>query len=297
MLVFMLVFAAGMNGHAQIIDNSTGEGFVEYPKFSRNFIQQNKIKSIGGFTMTKRSGEPMKESNQHLSYSFDEEGHLTRIFQTRYFLGSHDTLVYFFEYDSKHNVTLFRYNENKGFYSRHYEYDSLNRVVREEFRRDIDTTSHDLINPVFSSSVVVNYETRSYQRNGNQVKKITYNNYQSPYIESTYYYNSDQLLESYEDRMKMTSRVTKTFYDYNEKAWIVKLGTTEGRDPSYQEEKQFSYDAYGNLLKIDVYKGGKLKSDIQFLYNEKTGLLGSVMDTQLDSNYITVIRLKEYRYY
>src|SRR5690606_41249173 len=72
-----------LNAGAQVLDNSKGNAFTDKPFFNKNFIRNNKIKTISGRFNYKKSGQAIYTTDFFYVYSFDEEGNLDATFETR----------------------------------------------------------------------------------------------------------------------------------------------------------------------------------------------------------------------
>lgn len=290
LVVWILLFP--VLGNAQLLDNSKGTAFSDIPFFNEKFIRNNHIKSLKGTYTYKKLDDVMRQTNFISVYEFDRNGHLVQSYDTR----KEDTLVLFYGYDQKGNLAFVRRKDQNGFWSTHYEYDSLNRKVKEEYRRDIDTAGTLLV-PVFERSTVLNFETMTYQPAKQQQKKTVYNNYGFPYMEETSNFNADGYLLDKEERLKMTSQTITTIYGYTEKGWISKITTTSSSNSKTNQEILFKYDEQGNLIEKHVYKNGVFTTDIQVIYNPQSGLISSVLTRDVASNFISILRFEDYRYY
>lgn len=234
----------------------------------------------------------MRETNFISVYEFDRNGHLVQSYETR----KSDTLVLFYGYDSRGNLEFVRRKDQGGFWSTHYVYDSLNRKVKEEYRRDIDTGG-TLLGPLFGRSTVLNFETMTYQASKGQQKRIVHNNYGFPYMEEVSNFNPDGYVIDKEERLKMTSQTITTLYGYTEKGWISKITTMSSSNPKTNQEIMFKYDQQGNLTEKHIYKNGVFTTDLQVIYNPQTGLISSILSRDVGTNFISILRFDEYRYY
>lgn len=284
-------------GISQLLDNSKGNAFSEIPFFNEAFIKTNKIKSLKGTYSHKKMGDKMRETEYIYAYEFDKEGRLSYSLETK--KGNHgtDTLILFYGYDAKGNLSYVRQKDLKGFWSTHYEYDAENRKIREEYRRDIDTTSHSPLNPLFERSTVLNFETMKYQVDQLQTKMTVFNNYGFPYVEEIDQYNADGYILKKEEKLKMTSQITNTAYEYTGKGWLSKITITSPANPNSNQEIVFKYDEQGNLTEKHVYRNGTYITDIQIIYNTKTGLISYILTRDVPSNFISILKFNEYDYF
>lgn len=294
--LFILCLWLPLIGKSQLLDNSNGHAFGELPFFNETFIKNNQIKELRGTYTYKKLDDIMRPSNYIYSYEFDQEGHLIRSLETRKGLYGTDSLVLFYGYDSNGNLAYVRKKDNHGYWSTHFEYDSLKRKIKETYRRDIDTTGTLLV-PFFERSTVLSFETYSYKQIGNQLKKTTYNNYGFPYKEEMSYLDSAGYVINRESKLKMTSEKTTTFYGYNVNGWISKITVENTSNPKFNSEVFFKYDAFGNLTEKQVYENGKHTTETQIIYNSKDGLISSILIRDVKTSFITILRFEEIKYH
>ena len=172
-----------------------------------------------------------------------------------------------------------------------YTNDSLGRIIKEEYIREIDSNGRIV------RSLSFNEERCAYTQYENQLKCTHYNNYDLPYLDEYYNYNDLGYLVSREERIKMTSSVYTYTHEYNDKGKLASIKKTSNRKSGILEEITFKYDELGNLIEKRVYRDGEFTTDIQIIYNSKTKLLSAVLTKQVSTGFMTIIRFKEYEFY
>ena len=280
-----------------MLDNSKGNAFTDVPFFNQDFIKINKIKHLRGTYTFKKMGDILRDSEYIVNFEFNEKGELIQGYETKKYETSIDTVVSFYGYNDAGKLLYKRDKDHRGFFSKHYQYDEKGRIVREEYRRDIDSLNSSIA-PVFDRSTVINFETMSYQDFSNQVKKTVSNNYGFPYLEEISYYHPELgYLVSVEQRLKMTYETKKTIYDYTEKGWISKIQTISSANSNANQEIIFKYDEMGNVIAKEIYKNGDFLVDVQIIYNTKTGLISYLLSRDVKSNFITILKFNQYEYF
>lgn len=278
--------------HAQLLDNSKGLAFTEYPFFNVPFVKAAKIKEIRGEYTFKKQGDVMRQTNYVYVFSFDTLGRLTCHYETAKGDIVNDTTVRFYTYAPNGNLTSLRVNEKRGFLTTYYTYDDDNRVIKEEVWRDIDTMNSKL-QPSIERSLLWNSETMSYSTYEGQYRKKIYNSYGNQYLEQTKYYDSLGLLSKEEELYTITRNQLNHYYRYGDKGWIESIRTIKNIDSIPLSEVRFTYDNYGNILSKQVYKNGVFTTDYQVIYSGDTGLLSSILIREVSTNFISIIRFKE----
>src|SRR5690554_1566852 len=137
-LAFALTVVMSLNSFAQLLDNSSGNAFTDQPFFNKKIISKNKIKSISGSFIHYKLGDGLRETDDFRAYYFNEKGQLTQQSESREIATGQDTLVSLYEYDDKGNLIALRQRDQYGFYAHIYEYDENNRVINEEYRRNLN---------------------------------------------------------------------------------------------------------------------------------------------------------------
>ncbi len=283
-------------GKSQMLDNSKGNAFTDVPFFNQEFIKNNKIKILKGTYTHKKMGDILRDTEFIVDFEFNEQGQLIKGYETKKYENTIDTLVSFYGYNASGKLKYKRDKDHRGFFSTHYEYDKKGRIIRQEYRRDIDSLNSS-ISPVFERSTVINFETMSYEDFTNQTKKTIYNNYGFPYLDEMSYYHSDGYLLSREERLKMTYETKKTVYSYTEKGWISKITSVSSANSNANQEIEFKYDEDGNVTEKAIYKNGDFLVDIQIIYNSKTGLISYLLSRDVKSNFITILKFNQYEYF
>lgn len=277
---------------SQLLDNSKGLAFGEYPFFNTPFIKASKIKEIKGSYTFKKQGDVMRQTDYVYVFSFDESGQLIRHYETAKGDIVNDTVVRFYSYDGLGNLLSKRLNEKRGFMTTYFTYNDKNQIVKEEVWRDIDTL-HSLLTPDIERSILWNSETMSYEEYGTQHKKRIYNSYGNQYVETSTYYDSLGYLSSTTDLYTITRDQYSTYYTYGNKGWVENVKFVHNIDSIPLTEFQFTYDQYGNLSSKKEYREGVFTTEYQIIYSGDTGMLSSVLIREIASNFISIIRFSE----
>ena len=289
-LVYSVLAAFIIN--AQMIDNKNGIAFSDEPFFNEEFIKANKIKSIKGSYMFKKSGDIIRNTPYECIYEFNNDGLLVAYFETNHSNGIKDTIHNLYEYDAYGNLIKHQKKDKAGYQTLVYTYDKDFRITAIENRRDVLDKQNDV-----SKSIYFNKEKIQYHDYGNQIKKITFNSYDLPYQEEIDYFDSLGYLIETSKKYKMTSNSLSRKFEYNEKGLLAAIRKSSNVNGVYDEELLFKYDDLGNLLEKHIYKNGQYVSDIQVIYNLDTKLLSSILTRTVETNFIKILRFKEITFY
>ena len=295
-LAFTLCFFSSFFGFSQMLDNRKGEAFTDEPFFNISFIKANKIKALKGTFTVKKMGDILRDTELIRNYFFDEEGRLIKTFETTQSSLGFDTLVTFFEYDEFNRLTAKRSSDRYGFYATHFSYDSESRIIKKEIRRNLKKRTHK-DNFDLGREFVVTFETYSYQRFEDQIKKIVFNSYDIPFKEVIYYYDEDSVLIAEKETIKRTSAVTRKEYFYNDFGYMDSIHIHSPKSSVKSKTFEFEYDDYNNLKAKQYYKDGVHTTDHQIIYDSKTTLLKFILVKEVATSYITILDIKGVEYF
>ena len=275
-----------------MINNISGNAFTDAPYFDQKIIFANKIKSIEGTFSLKKNGDIIRATSDVFRYKFDSLGRIESIFETKTEAGKKDSSLQFYLYDSLNRLVMQRKTEFGGISAYYFERDSLGRIVKITQKRDVLDKFGKL-----QQSFFMNQEYKSYQQSSSGSKTVVSNNYNLPYKEEWEIRNADgYLLESIES-YKMTQLVKSKKYFYNEKGLLARISIHENNAPIPIEEDIFQYDSLGNLIEKHNYRNGIFIKDLQVIYDNKTQLLGSLIQREVSSNLMYIVRFKDYKFY
>lgn len=295
-LLFLTLCTIGDNTFGQLLDNSQGNALSDRPFFNEDLIRENKIKSISGDFTVKKVGDILRDTELGRTYFFNRKGQLVKSLETTQASIGLDTLVSYFEYNEAGDITAIRTKDHYGFYATIYKYDSLGRVIREEFRRNLNKNNSSLDLEI-GKEFVVTYETSSYQEFDGQQKRTVYNSYGTPYKDVFTYYDEDGLITQKVERLQRTSGTKSTNYSYNEKGLLDTIKVVSSQSGIKKREYVFSYDEWNNLIKKEYYKNGEYITEERVLYDEETMMINYIMTQEVSTGYIMVLELSKYEFY
>tara|TARA_B110000285_G_scaffold64223_1_gene73850 strand:- start:347 stop:1228 length:882 start_codon:yes stop_codon:yes gene_type:complete len=290
LLILFILFS--FFGFGQVLDNRNGDAFTDKPFFNQKFIFENQIKKLSGYYVYKKKGESMKATKYKYVYNFNKSGDLASTFETCPDDGTKDTIWNIYEYNAQNNLAVHKKTDQDGFTSVYYEYDSLDRVVSEEFKREIASDEDTSIR-----YLTFNKERLKYADFEGQTKRTRYNNYDLPYLDEFWNYNELGYIVERTERIKMTSDIYTYAYSYNEKGKLASIGKSSNSQDELIEELRFKYDELGNLLEKSIYKKGVFTTDIQIIYNSKSKLVSSIITRQVSTGFLMILRFNEFEFF
>ncbi len=273
----------------QVIDNQLGKGFEQFPVFNVKYIKQKRIKEIKATFFTKKTGDIMRESPKHTVVEFDLLGRLVLNKEVSKSGTYTDVNHVEYVYNVKGLVSKERKKIGSNWKVTDYFYDTTGQVIKEEYHLETVLFSDDGYS---IEDTLLDYETSRYKQYPNQKKRIVYNSYGSPYLDIIYYYNNANQIIEIGKKLKMTSEINETKLFYNNKNQIDSLVFFSSLTPDETESVYFTYDKQGNILDKKLYVNNKLIYRIEFVYNEKTGMLSSILKQEIATNFLSIIRFE-----
>jgi len=291
-LIILIFIMSNSTGNCQMLDNSKGMTFSEKPFFNTNFIKKNKIKRITGHYSAKAELSSITESANIYVYQFNKNGELIKEFKTK----NNDTIVSQYRYDSFGNLIQIRKSDNYGFHSYHYKFDSLNRMIHQEYRRDI-TKSDDITKFDLDKSFYISSESYRYESTSIGMKKQYYNSKDKIYKTEFFYRDKDGYLLKKDHQLKTGSGRGQTVYTYGDKGLISEKQTETYIIGKTTTKMKFEYDSFENVLAQHYYRNGIYLTEYQIIYDEKTMLLSAVLTRDVKLNFITILKLSNYSFF
>lgn len=289
----LLLFIIPISGSAQLLLNQEGEAFTDIPFFNRNMIFPKHIKTIEGKYSTKNSGEIIQESSDWFRYRFDEKGRLCESLDIRTINNKKDTVLHQYKYDSLNQVIEHRKTENKGFTTVKKTYDSLHRLASEVTCREVYSYQKNQV----LQSTIVNTEYFQHVNHQNEKELLRCNSEKLPYLNEIRTYNNLGYLSEKKNVFLISGEEFTTKYTYDEQGLLIAKTQNHANDVLADEEWNYRYDSFGNLIEIKCSKFGQLQKDLQIIFDTKTQLLGSTIVRNVQNNSLLILRFTKYTYY
>lgn len=287
-LFFFLTFIS-FDFIGQVIDNHLGKGFDQFPVFNPKYVKQKRIKEIKATYFSKKTGDIMRESPKHTLVEFDLLGRL--ILTKEVYKSSDYTDVNHIEYSYNTKDLIIREKKKLGnnWKVTNFLYDTIGQVIKEEYHLETILFSDDGYSIQDS---LLDYEISRYKNYSNYKKRIVYNSYGNPYLDIMYYFNKSNQIIEIAKKLKMTSEINETKLFYNQKNQIDSLVFFSSLSPKETESVYFTYDKFANITDKKLYVNQKLIYRIDFVYNNNTGMLSSILKQEIASNFLSIIRFE-----
>ena len=298
MRTFMSAIVLLMSGSimSQMLNNSEGDAFMESPFFNQANIKANKIKKINGTFHFKKINDRIRPTGLVYGCEFDQEGRVIMQYETSKFLDKIDTIVTQFEYNEKGLLHVRRKYDQSAYYAEVYQYDDQGRIIRIEYRKDINKNANPL-RFVLDKQYLISYETMTYEKFEQQEKMTHFNNFGLAFQYTFRYFNDLGYLTQIVENMAVSSGQRTTTFTYNERGLISEKRMVSSVMGNSSYKITYTYDSIGNLLSSELHRNGVYTTETQVVYNSKTGLVSSLLKRQIDTQLITILQLDNYEFY
>lgn len=287
LLIILTLFTCTV--FCQVIDNQLGKGFDQFPVFNPKYIKQKRIKQIKATFFTKKTGDIMRESPKFTVVEFDLLGRLVLHKEVSKSVDYTDINHLEYSYNTKDLLAREKKKLGNNWKVTDYFYDTIGQVIKEEYHLETIFFSDEGYSIQDS---LLDYEISRYKNYSNYKKRIVYNSYGNPYLDIMYYFNKSNQIIEIAKKLKMTSEINETKLFYNQKNQIDSLVFFSSLFPKETESVYFTYDKYGNIIDKKIYINQKLIFRIDFVYNNKTGMLSSILKQEIASNFLSIIRFE-----
>ena len=264
--------------------------FSDQPFFNPDFVRINSIQSITGSISTKKVKDIIRTTGNHSHYTFNESGMLNSQLSSKVANGRKDSSITFYEYNVKGLIDTKRKSEGSGYYSYQYRYDNSNHIIAQTYCRDENKfgkkTQFEL-----KKRYIIKTDSFSYEQfSPEQSKQIFYNHYGKKYkVQINSYESLGYLTEEY-TKFIIGNTKTKVSYEYDKYGRLSKKHFTTNFSAQKKTTEIYSYDEIGNILDIKYFDMDIHKSTKQFLYDDKTMLLSAIIDQEVASHFLKIIK-------
>ena len=127
--------------------------------------------------------------------------------------------------------------------------------------------------------------------------QTTLNNEHLPYMELISSFNDAGYLLQRKTIFLMSGIEHRMDFTYNELGLLASKAHFNDQDQLADEEWNYHYDSYGNLMEAHFSRYGQFQKDLQVIFDSKTQLLGAIIQREVATNFMRILRFTKYTYY
>ncbi|MBU2018536.1 MAG: hypothetical protein KJ941_02720 [Bacteroidetes bacterium] len=271
--------------------NKSGEVWTNEPFFNADYIRTNHIQLIKGRYSYKNPGKPMYETDFRRVFEFDTLGRIVQVYETKTDDGTVDSTFQKYAYNEKGHLIYYSYGTRSNFTYNTFFYDQSNYLISKETYIQINYVSGE------SKIVLDRKESYEYKVEGIDTLKITKNSYNLPFKKEWKTYNKEGLVTRLDERYVGNGQGKSEIFEFSETGNLEKKSFKNTRDAYPRNIYTFTYDTLGNVQEKKVINDLDVAQEIQFVYNENNGKLSAILERENDSDFISIIRFQDYRYF
>jgi hypothetical protein len=287
----LFVFLVGLTGSAFAqLAPFQDESDIITPSFRYDIIRMKKISSITVHVEEKPDGKRISDDGIMQFYRFDTAARLSESFYTiKSGYNSWDTVRSHFYYDNKNHLVTKRTYEGTYYDTWYYVWYDDGMLKKEAHVHEANAPGDG---PDFKigTQALISCDSFAYNIYPKQTQRYGYNEKNTIY---------EKVITQYDDNRHMINR-----YSHYEVGWLysqvdikydsaihIKEYTFAGNlSGEVHKTTKLTYDKYGNMQVQKVFEGDKQTHQIEYLYDNNTGLISNQLDRDYPKSVIGIIR-------
>ena len=304
--------------NAQVISNKPTDISLGPVNFTKEFIKQNKIKSISVTIVDKPDGNIIIDKGATQGFEFDNKGRVTRYFYTilnrmvkdeieipaiirRGKITQHassrthiqylnDTIFCNVFYDEKDNVIAKRLQTGDYYDAYYYEYNELGQIKKELHCKETNLSENKKEFKLGVQSILSSETFEYIKLTDSQIKKRCFNDEGREYKKAII--NMDEkgnkISENYEFIVSWMKQENNYNYNSNNQLMESRLISNESGDINKKTNYEFSEK--GNLITEKRYIKNELLNEISYLYDDTNTILKSHINRDFKNSSIGIVK-------
>lgn len=274
---------------AQLLNTNNGSLFADQPFFNEIAVQKAKIKRIVGEYSYKKVGEAIQATKEVYALEFDKSGRLISSVETRKNDGTKDSNWVIFSYTPSGKINSIKKGKKESLAGKQFNFNHHGICDEEITFVEIRKKGMLIKEVLYSETIKINFGP-------NKVNRIFFNTYALPYLtETTLLDSTGKIIEKVEE-FTVSQQTITTRYFYSEKGKLTSITKSTSEEPT-SEEIRYQYDENGNVTEQLNFENGNLITETSFLYNATTQFLVNLIQRNVATNSLVLIRFKPYEFY
>jgi hypothetical protein len=281
---------------SQVLVNNGNHNVLQENYFNPKFIEQNKISRIVGKVSVKKKLQPINDIGIIKQLSFDDKGALIEKIETfKVGRSNLDTSSILYKYDDVNQLLSQTNYHNQAFDGMVYHYDSSGNLAQKDILRGKNLSEYKYQFEK-GSPFLLKTEFYTYEKlNQYEFKKTTFQDKDSPYLETLIKYDSLGNLTAEFSRYTISNKKSSNEYQYNDFSNLIKVVQSSNLMMKVKIEFSYSYDEFGNVYEELKKKNGILIQRRQFLYDPESALLKAELFMNVKTEEIRIVQY-EYQF-
>ncbi len=266
------------------------ESDIITPTFRYNVINTKKIASITIQEEEKPDGKPIYNDGIMQYYRFDSAARLAESYYTiKENNDNWDTIRAKYYYDKNGLLVTKRTNEGVFYDTWYYVWDN-DKMLRKEAHVHESAGPGDNADFKIGTQKMISCDSFAYNIYPKQVQRFGYNEQGAQY---------EKVITQYDDKKHLISR-----YSHFQVGWLFsqvdikydsifrvkEYNYANNLNGDVHKTVKITYDKYGNILTEKVYSGDKQLHEIEYLYDNTTGLISDKIDRDYEKANIHICK-------
>jgi hypothetical protein len=259
------------------------------PNFNLDSIRSKRISKITMHDFSKPDGYPITDDSTERNYFFDSAGKIIQIVSiVKINTGSFDTIKCLYYYDVSGNLTVKRTDMGELFDTWYYKWykDKLMQTSAHFYETAILKDS----NYKFLTQQVISTDSFAYISYPKQLQQYAYNEDNKYFRKTILQFDDEKRLLSRNSQFAVGSLFSQVDISYNDNGKITDYLYTGNMNGEINKKTHVHYDTTGKTDKEDILDYVMQRHQIEFMYDNKTGLISNKLDRDEVKSIISIIR-------
>jgi hypothetical protein len=286
-LALSLVSWGEVHGQLSIFQD---EEAIITPNFSEDVIRAEKISRITMHDFSKPDGSPISDDSTERCYFFDSAGKIIQTVCTvKTSNGNFDTIKCRYYYDALGNLSVKRIDMGDLYDTWYYKWykDQLMQTSAHIHETMVLTKDSSY---KFNAQQIISTDSFAYISYPKQLQQYAYNEDNKYFRKSIIQYDDEKRILSRNAEFAVGSLFSKVDITYDASGRISDYLYTGNMNGEISKKTHIQYDTLGKINRQDIWDHNKQSHQIEFMYDNETGLISNKLDRDEDKGIISIIR-------
>jgi len=289
LLLIVMTIAISTHAFCQLEPFQDDDAIIT-PNFRQHVIQTKKISQITIHYFSKPDGLPIEDGGIIHQYFFDTTGKITEsLYTTKTGRDKWDTIKCRYWYDNDGNLIIKR-TQAGDFYDAWYYKWNKDTMLQTEYH--VQETSDASPEEAFKMATqkVIAADSFAYIIYPKQTQQYAYNEDNKIYRKTIIQYDDNRRLISRNTHYAvgwLYSQVDLTYDPLGRINGYINTGNLNG---NLNRKITIQYDSLGKIAAQGIWEGAKQTHQIEYMYDDATGLISNKLDRDLDKATIDILR-------
>ncbi|HXP50296.1 MAG TPA: hypothetical protein VN922_10095 [Bacteroidia bacterium] len=267
------------------------------PTFRYDIIKLNKVKSITIQYEYKPDGAAIIDDGNIKYFRFDSLYRLVESYYTvRETRDSWDTIRSLYYYDDFGHLIIKRTNEGNFYDTWYYRWYGNGDMKKRAHVHEVPLNTDNSTGFRIGTQTILSADSFAYAPYPKQVQRYGYNEENKIYEKTISYFDDKHRLISRNFHYEVGWLYSQVDLKYDAQNRVVEYGFTGNLNGDVHHSVTITYDATGGIASEKLFNKDKQADNIEYMYDNNTGLITNQLDRDLTKLVINIARFSyEYR--